>query len=108
MKKKIDAKWNVLFWNVNLNRLEEYDVIPRFVDAIKSIKKNERPKTVEELDEVLKSEARYMFWAKCEYELLIKSWPEGKNDEKIDIYHQLKLNWDVFVRYFWDNVMVGV
>jgi hypothetical protein len=39
----------------------------------------------------------YYFWSKCEYEVIVSSWPprEG-SEEKIDIYDQLKANWDIF------------
>jgi hypothetical protein len=39
----------------------------------------------------------YYFWAKCEYEVIVSAWPprEG-SDRKIDIYTQLKENWDIF------------
>lgn len=39
----------------------------------------------------------YYFWAKCEYEVIVSGWPprEG-SDRKIDIYTQLKENWDIF------------
>lgn len=39
----------------------------------------------------------YYFWAKCEYEVIVSAWPprEG-SEEKIDIYDQLKANWDIF------------
>lgn len=39
----------------------------------------------------------YYFWSKCEYEVIVSAWPprEG-SDRKIDIYTQLKENWDIF------------
>ena len=39
----------------------------------------------------------YYFWSKCEYEVIVSAWPprEG-SEEKIDIYDQLKANWDIF------------
>jgi hypothetical protein len=39
----------------------------------------------------------YYFWSKCEYEVIVSAWPprEG-SEEKIDIYDQLKANWDLF------------
>jgi len=39
----------------------------------------------------------YYFWAKCEYEVIVSSWPPREGSErKIDIYTQLKANWDIF------------
>lgn len=39
----------------------------------------------------------YYFWAKCEYEVIVSAWPpKDGSDRKIDIYTQLKENWDIF------------
>lgn len=39
----------------------------------------------------------YYFWAKCEYEVIVSSWPPRDGSErKIDIYTQLKENWHIF------------
>ena len=77
----------------------------------------------------------YYFWSKCEYEVVITSWPPfiTKEDayemmnqfekdskryerepliinanlevgEKIDIYKQLHLNWDVFCNYVYNEL----
>lgn len=49
------------------------------------------------LEERLKRMCMYYFWAKCEYEVIVSSWPyrEG-SDRKIDIYAQLEANWHIF------------
>lgn len=39
----------------------------------------------------------YYFWAKCEYEVIVSAWPPREGSmRKIDIYTQLKENWDIF------------
>jgi hypothetical protein len=39
----------------------------------------------------------YYFWSKCEYEVIVSSWPPREGSEiKIDIYDQLKANWNIF------------
>lgn len=48
------------------------------------------------MDYVLDRECRYWFWSKCEHESIVKSWPETEDSYKMDIYEQLKANWDVF------------
>lgn len=47
----------------------------------------------------------YYFWSKCEWEIIISGWPprDDFNDAKIDVYDQVKLNWDKFVDYTWDH-----
>ena len=97
---------NVCIWNFNQDKLETYDVVPHLKIQLRSCKKNEKPKTRDELSEFLRREAQYMFWAKCEWEMIIHSWPfrnEGR-EEKVDVYSQLKLNWDAFVDAFWASL----
>ena len=106
MAKKADIQsYNVWIWDFNSDSLESYDVIPRFVESIKRyIKPKNLPKTKEALNEILESDARYYFWSKCEYEMIIHGWPEQKNDQKVDVYQQLKLNWPIFLDFFWEQV----
>lgn len=105
-KKKTKQKfeWNVWMWNFNQDRLEKYDVVPQLMRSFKSLKKNERPKDIKQFSEFLKSEARYCFMAKCEYEMILHSWPVLKNDQRVDVYDQLMLNWDAFVQAFWNSI----
>lgn len=95
--------WNVWIWDFNTDKIELYDVVPRFEAAIKAMKPKNRPKTKEELEHALDSEARYMFWAKCEYEMIVTGWPKRKNEEKVDVYRQLRTNWNVFVNCYWEE-----
>lgn len=49
------------------------------------------------LEERLDKMCMYYFWAKCEYEVIVSAWPpRDRSDRKIDIYTQLKENWDIF------------
>jgi len=39
----------------------------------------------------------YYFWSKCEYEVIVSAWPpRDGSDKKIDVYSQLKANWELF------------
>lgn len=104
MKTKTNFKWNVWIWDFNHDKLESYDVVPMFIDELKNLKKSEKPKTKEEFNEFLKREAKYHYWSKCEYEMIIHGWPKNKNNEKVDVYNQLVLNWDTFVDCFWNSL----
>lgn len=46
----------------------------------------------------------YYFWSKTEWEVIVSPWVGKGGDEKIDVYDQLKLNWDKFVDYVWSEV----
>ena len=103
-KKATIPSYNVWIWNSNIDVLEPYDVVPTFLRELKKLKPKYRPKSKEDLNEVLESDARYYFWSKCEYEMIIHGWPEQENDHKVDVYQQLKLNWSIFLDFFWEQI----
>lgn len=108
-------KFNVLTWDFNSDKLEHYDVIPYFVERynerVKNSKKNSVardlekyseykarfgvPQTVEEFKKFVEDESLYMFWSRCEWEMIIHGWPVRKNDYKIDVHEQVMMNIDV-------------
>ena len=63
----------------------------------------------EELAERIDRKALWQFWSRCEYEMLITSWPTGPDDKhyKIDVYQQLKFNWDRFIDYVYYQYCFG-
>lgn len=67
-------------WNIGFKRCKNIDELIKY--------------TVEkQLDRM----CTYYFWAKCEYEVIISAWPpKDRSDRKIDVYTQLKENWDIF------------
>lgn len=49
------------------------------------------------VEQQLDRQCMYYFWTKCEYEVIVSGWPQRDgSDRKIDIYTQLKENWDIF------------
>ena len=55
--------------------------------------------------EKVKNALMYFYWSKCEYEIILSGWPP-KDDfkkKKIDVYEQVMLNWDLFIKYLWEN-----
>lgn len=98
MSRKYDFHWNVLSWDMNKDELVPYDVGSTFINEFKSLSKKERDSV--NVEEFLDSNARYHFWAKCEYEMVCTGWPKSKNEHKLDVYEQLKANWDNFVKTF--------
>ena len=124
--------WNVYYRDINSREIKVFNIFNHsyFREAITRLKKKKLPK--EEFTKKLEREVRYYFWSKCEYEVVLTSFPpyidkkeldrlnseyENFNTmyghyplridvcpetyEKIDIYQQLHLNWDVFVNYVW-------
>lgn len=53
--------------------------------------------------EKLRSELLYHYWSKYEWEIEISALHSKLEDksEKVDVYSQVRLNWDKFVDYCW-------
>ena len=104
----------------------------RFYESLVKIKKK-YSNDFNAFSEEVKNNLMYYFWSKSEYEIILTSWPpyveseeidriveekkkriekdgifyrESVNlnvEEKVDIYDQVLMNWDVFIKYLWDN-----
>ena len=118
--------WNVLYYNSNKKAIESYDVVnEQFLIELK-----QKHPTFDKFDKALKSEMKYRYWCRCEWELviykegdsiLIKPWIGNKN-AKLDItnntgsefyswlcdkYHNIdgEIRFDVFdqLLFAWDK-----
>ena len=111
---KKELVWNVLngpcSWSLDtpfkpevFNVFSSYSFQRNLYQLKNDIKKKKlsRKDFDEELDKIL----RYTFWSRCEYEMILDSWPPHKNDKgyKIDVYEQVRLNFDKFSDYVWNN-----
>lgn len=85
----------VLHWDFNHDALEHYDILPYLRECYKEKKKKDRPKTFDEFKKFIEDKSRYMFWSRCEYEMVCHGWPVSKNEYKIDIHEQIMMNIDV-------------
>lgn len=123
-------EWNVFYDDCNKNEIISFNVFKHssFSKEIKELLFKERDKKVFSLE--LRRIAKYYYWSKSEYEIVLTSWPPYTNKEgylslkerveqkeersshylvdldygrKVDIYRQLELNWERFVDYIWDN-----
>ncbi len=114
--------FNVMYYDSNSKRVEWEDVFSTgYWTAIRSRLKGEKadvtkmseekrkdyvqqlglkysPKTWlnDCMEHLLDAECRYYFWSKCEHECIVKAWPETDSEYKLDVYEQLRSNWDVF------------
>lgn len=71
-------------------------------DCKKAFKKykNDIPAIQKEIKSIL----MYNYWCKCEYEIVITSFPPKEDvGEKVDIYSQVMMNWDIFFNYLLEN-----
>lgn len=108
----------VLTKEFNTGRVEPYDVLTPLFNEIfnekgKISKKNfkiyddhfkeQEIKTKDDLKKFIDSHFMYRYWAKCEWEFIMRDWPPGDNgrDRKIDVYEQLKMNIDLITDIVW-------
>ena len=95
-----EKKFNVLVWDTNAKKLTTYDVLPYFRRTYEKKKKADRPTTREEWVDFVKSQGKYMFWARCEWEIIISEWPPYPKEDrsvKIDVWYQIENNLDLVV-----------
>lgn len=125
--------WNVFIEDWNGKKIEVYNVFEHgsFWNALINVKK--KFKEFDEFAQEVRRDLMYYFWSKSEWEIILTSWPPyvdsdeidrlvkerqehidnyGKffiNNarlvvgEKVDVYDQVMLNWDNFIKYVWEN-----
>ena len=98
--------FNVITYDFNSGKFVEYDIMPYLIRTYneKKEKKETLPETFDEFKNFVKSESKYQFWARCEYEIILIDWPCQKNHEKWDIYKQIMMNLDIVTKVFMENI----
>lgn len=100
-------KWNVYIYNVNHQKIEVHNIFEHrgLQEEIKKIISEYTIK--DEFAERLKSELRYYYKSRAEWEIIVAPWVGNKNpdEEKIDVYDQIMNNWHVFLEYCWNNML---
>ena len=105
-------KFNVLTWDFNSDSLEVYDVMPYLRRCYE--KRNRKrsfaddkysgvPKTRSEFLEFVDGESMYKYWGRCEWEMICHGWPVRKNEYKLDVYDQIKMNIDIIVDILYEE-----
>ena len=88
--------FNVI-WEDN-GKFTSFDVMPYLEDEYERLDK--KPSNRDEVEKFIRSYAMYMWWSRCQYEILISDWPCEKHTEKWDIYKQVMMNFDIIVDHF--------
>lgn len=100
-----DMQWYVYVEDINARRIKEYNIFEhyRFMEDIKQIYKKHKDDYDTFCEEVRRS-LQYYFWSKCEWEIILSDWPPSDTfkELKVDVYDQVMLNKDVFMKYVWD------
>ena len=99
-------KWNVFIFNINSKKIEVYNIFDHFgfYNCVKADLK--KIKNKKEFENSLRSHLIYYFGFKAEWEVIIAPWVGGDRDkcaEKIDVYNQVIMNFDLFLDYVWSH-----
>ena len=111
-------KFNVLTFNNG--KIREYDILPYFRDSWKEKYNKEEKEKIkaakyqakrkELFKQWVRGRSLYMFWARCEWEMLIGSWPYGsKNiDDQMKAFMSTKRDLDRYNdRIDFDNIITS-
>lgn len=94
--------FNVIWQDFNKRTFEPYDIMPYFVQEYQN--SEEKPQTFEEFKNFVMEKSHYMFWARCEYEVILCGWPDVNTQKKWDIHQQIMMNLDLVTNILIENV----
>lgn len=98
-------KYNVILWDTNKREFIPYDIFPYLRKAYqRAIEREEEPETFDEFKEFIRKESMYMWWGRCQYEILLSDWPCQSKTEKIDVHYQIMMNIDVITKLFIEEI----
>ena len=97
--------WKTLLFDVNSQKLVEYDVLKYREKVVKELKK--KYTTKEEFADKLDREFMYHYWSKCEYEMIlyldegrvfVKPWAgiRAPEEHAVDLTDRTDFNWQAF------------
>ena len=97
--------WYVYISDSNKRIIEKYDIFDHYwftKDLKETYKKYKNDFAA--FSEYVRKDLMYYFWSKCEWEIILDHWPHWDNfkGRKIDVYDQISMNWDIFIKYVWD------
>jgi len=101
----IPVVWNVFVFNLNTRKIEIHNVFNHgsfLLYSAKWIKKYKDDR--EKLEKEIRRELTYYYWSRFEWEIIISNFSSKVDDEiKVDVYEQVRMNWDIFFDYFWEH-----
>lgn len=128
-------EFNVMEFDFNTNKVIKRNVVPYFIDVWNDKKWDafgkSNIKSKEEFKGWVLQVSAHQFWARCEYEFVVGSWPFGSYKykermmelgacteenyldicnaalmemEKIDIHDQIKMNIDILVDILYEEI----
>lgn len=82
-------EFNVMIFDFTTKEVKPYDIIPYLAKCYQD--EIDKPKTFDDFKQFVLNKGRYQWWARCEYEMVVTSFPETKY-LKIDVFDQIKMN----------------
>lgn len=98
---ELNLTWYTYIYDFNAKEIKPYNVFTHVAYLRKILELYLESTSWEDFKKEVDRWTQYYFWSKCEYELILSSWPNKEEEIKIDIYDQLKLNWDKFINYIY-------
>jgi len=95
----------VLMWNFNNNKIEYYDVMGPLLREFKRYQKHKKlfipsPYPYEAIFSFIIDYSQRTWWGRCQYEVIVQSWPSGNGNHKLDIHEQVMMNIHVITKHF--------
>ena len=89
-------EYRVITWDFSTDRVEHYDIMPYLYRRLEE-KRKKRQIVLKDLTQ---------FWARCEYEVILSSWPSRENGHrhKMDVYEQIHMNLDNIAKLMYDDL----
>lgn len=99
-----DMHWRVIVEDFNGRRIVDYDIFEHcsFAEDVRKAYKKHRT-DFDAFSEKVRGSLFYYYRSKCEWEVIVGAWVASDRtpERKVDVYEQVMLNWDVFIRYVW-------
>lgn len=98
--KNAKLKWNVMRHDFNSDKIIAYNIFhSNFPEELATIIKKEKISNREQLKERLRRWFMYYYWSKSEHEILVSGLHTRSEQEKIDVWYQIEMNFDHIVDY---------
>ena len=97
-------EWNVFYYDSNAKEIKVSNIFnhKHYREDVENLL--HKCMDMNDFSDKLKNITAYYFWSKSEWEAVIHPWVgDEKATKKIDVFWQLKNNWDRFVEYLWEQ-----
>jgi len=95
-------KFNVIIFEPNGKKFLSYDVMPYFMRCVEQ--DNEKLTTFNEYKKFIEAKSLYMYWSRCEWEIILVDWPNQRHEEKWDVHRQIMMNIDTVTEILMYNI----